>query len=210
MGGRAVLKPSDEPARENRPHHRDYGLVRLEQTPSPPLVACCKEALREYVRGGRARQGGWRQVEQGNFAWASLQNFWCVKDRYLARQDTTYSSFNLVLGRKQDKSEKERKGKRIVRWSDLLEDPKDEVSRWLAGRRPGGEGDTGPASKKVLSFKSPQEGRRTFGFVKPDTVSFEEIKSRLKKVWQDFRPEEEFLTGEQILDDLCHQRGGSP
>ena len=195
IGGKTVFKPSDEPGRENAFHHQDFGLVQYVHDG----WQCNKtlEDIRAYVTNSQ-----WREAPHSyrdnrgmhDFSWASLQNFWCVKGRYLARVSTAESTFNLVVGRKQDKSVKERRGRRVIRWSDLFEDPRDEVSRWLAGRQ--------QESKKVFSFKHPEEGRRTFGFVKPGLVDFDEMKRRLGQVWSGFQSDEEFHTGHKILERL--------
>ncbi len=183
-------------------HHQDFGLVKY--LPGPDGWQCGKtlEDIRAYVTSSH-----WREAPHSyrdnkgmhDFSWASLENFWCVKGRYLARVSTTKSTFNQVVGRKSDKSVKERRGRRVIRWSDLLEDPRDEVSRWLAGSQRQQE------SKKVFSFKHPEERDRTFGFVKPGLVDFEEMKRRLGQVWSDFQPDDEFQTGQQILEQLFSQ-----
>jgi len=194
MGGKTIFKPSDELGRGDQFHHRDLGSVEIEFAQE---WSCAKslDELRNFV------QKGWRKgkhkIDEHDCFWASLTNFWCVKGRYLARQNVQQSSFNLVLGRKQDKSEKERQGRRIIRWSDLLENRDDAVSQWLAGRQ--------QESKKVFSFKNPA---RTFGFINSGVVSFEEIKERLKKAWPDFNAQAEFLTGEQVLKALFSPEGG--
>ena len=155
------------------------------------------EDIRAYVTHNR-----WRtNFDDSAFTWASLQNFWCVKGRYLARQSQDKSSFNAVLGRKQDKSIKETRGRRVIRWSDLLEDQNDAISKWLAGSQ--------QESKKVFSFKHPKDARRTFGFVKPGLVDFDEMKRRLEQVWSDFQAESEFQTGEQILNELFEWEEGA-
>ncbi len=205
IGGKTVFKPSDEQGRENAFHHRDFGLVQYVKGPDGWQCDKTLEDIRAYVTNSH-----WREVphsyqdNQGrthDFSWASLQNFWCVKGRYLARQNTTYSIFNQVVGRKQDKSIKERRGRRVIRWSDLFENRDDNVSRWLAGRQ--------QESKKIFSFKHPTEDGRTFGFVKPNLVDFEEIKRRLGQVWSGFNPETEFSTGDQILGNLLSSIGGN-
>jgi CRISPR-associated protein Cmr1 len=72
------------------------------------------------------------------------------------------------------------------------------IDEWVKGRR--------GVSKKVLSFKEPEEGRRTFGFVKPGTVEFDAIKKRLQeKAWSGL--EAEFRRGEQILEELLRAAG---
>ena len=202
IGGKTVFKPSDEQGRENAFHHRDFGLVQYVQGPDGWQCDKTLEDIRDYVTKGHWREAphSYRdnQGRTHDFSWASLQNFWCVKGRYLARLSTTESTFNLVVGRKQDKSIKERRGRRVIRWSDLLEDPRDEVSRWLAGRQ--------QESKKVFSFKHPEEGGRTFGFVKPGLVDFGEIKRRLKSVWgNDFENNTPFQEGHHILVQLFQQ-----
>lgn len=170
IGGKTVLKPSDEPNQQEGPH-KDFGLVKILSGPS---LNCERSMLEKYVSDTRWR----KQSDDSAFAWASLQNFWCVKGRYLARQDSNRSSFNQVLGRPEAK-----------RNSQTL-------NRWLAGGQ--------QESKKVFSFKKPP---RTFGFVKPRLVDFGDIKERLQGVWQNFDSDKEFLTGEQILQQLLRWEG---
>ncbi len=177
-------------------HHQDFGLIRIEK-PLNAISSCTYEQLIYYVKQEHWRKNSPIKHQNKNYeseyAWASLKNFWCVKGRYLARQDEEKSTFNQVVGRKQDKSIKEKRGRQVIRWSDLLENPSDEISRWLAGRQ--------QESKKVFSFKDPA---RTFGFIKPGLIGFEEMRSRLRGVWQNqgFNAGTEFKTGEQILNDL--------
>jgi CRISPR-associated protein Cmr1 len=73
-----------------------------------------------------------------------------------------------------------------------------QLDEWLAGSR--------GVSKKVFSFKEPEEACRTFGFVEPGTVDFCAIKNRLKNAWTDLR-DDEFIPGEQILERLLSRRG---
>ncbi|MGQ9712918.1 MAG: type III-B CRISPR module RAMP protein Cmr1 [Desulfotomaculales bacterium] len=183
IGGRTVFKPSDEKDRAGELHHRDFGLIQIVWSPG---VRETREEIRKYLT-----QQNWRRVDHGDFAWASLQNFWCVKGKYLTRQAADRSTFNQVLGRQQNKAIKETKGKRVVRWSDLMEDNQDRVSRWLSGRQ--------QESKKVFSFKA--DGGRTFGFVKPGLVDLDQMKDRLRSAWPDLQ-DDEFLTGDRILGIL--------
>ncbi len=185
IGGKTVYKPSSEPGREKAVHHQDYGLVEIMRQPSPTPVTI--EALEGYVR-----KGSWRAVDHNEYVWASLRHFWSVKGRYLCRKSTTESGYNRVLGRVEDKTciEKDRRGLCIKRKSDHLSDPSDSVACWLAGRQ--------QESKKVFSFKNPG---RTFGFVKPDTVSYEQMEDRLRQVWTGLK-DDDFLRGAQILEKL--------
>jgi len=176
IGGKTIFKPSDEKNRQNEFHHLDFGLAKIEFSEESPCHNLNLDKIRGYVTDRK-----WRSGSHKDYSWASLQHFWCVNGRYLARQDDQTSTFNQVLGRKQPK-----------RQGQYLED-QGESSRWLAGSQ--------QESKKVSSFKSPDKGR-TFGFVKPGTVDFDEIKKRLKQVWSDFDPEKEFMTGVQILKDI--------
>jgi len=178
MGGKTVLKPSDEAARATRPHHRDYGLVEIERRPVIEPVPHTQ--LASYVGDQH-----WRRPPQGEFAWASLSNFWCVNGRYLARKTAYQSTFNKVLGRKEPKTQ-----------AQQLEAVNRPVSAWLAGRQ--------QESKKVFSFKDPP---RTFGFVHPDRITFAQMQERLEGVWGTLRPGE-FMTGQAILEELVRERGG--
>ena len=81
------------------------------------------------------------------------------------------------------------------RAQDLWQD--NDTNLWLAGSQ--------QESKKVFSFKEPEEARRTFGFIKPGLVDSAEMKRRLGQVWQDFNPDEEFLTSEHIIGQLFLQ-----
>ena len=176
-------------------HHMDLGLVRYDGIIKPENWKCTKslDDLKRYVSGFPWRQAPHayrdREGREHDHSWASLQNFWCVKGRYLARQDSDRSSFNRVIGRRMEKN----------RAQQLFRDTA--TNRWLAGRQ--------QESKKVFSFKHPEEAMRTFGFVKPGTVDFEEMKNRLAQVWENFDPDKEFLTGEQILNNLFQSWGGS-
>ena len=169
IGGRTVFKPSDESSRENEPHHKDFGLIAIVS--SPPSVQTPHDNLKKYL-------SQWQKLDHGDFAWASLRHFWCVKERYLARKNNDESTFNRVLGRQEAKKQGQ----------DLL-NPAKERDQWLAGSQ--------RVSKKVFSFKEPE---RTFGFVKPGVIDFEEMKERLEDVWgQDGW---QFLTGDAILEQL--------
>jgi len=198
IGGKTVLKPSDEPTRAQEPHHQDYGLIAIAQRPiNRPMT---KEALQRYV------VSDWRSLDHGDFGWASVENFWCVGSRFVTRNSARSSTFNSVLGRDQRKTctdcgnihnatakcPKTRKPPR--RHSDRS--PSAQPERWLAGGR--------AESKKVFSFKSPS---RTFGFVKPDLLTLDDMRKRLKYVWQDLK-NEEFLTGPTILDRLLVEAKG--
>ena len=168
-------------------HHQDFGLIEIEK--SSDNFSCERERLEAYVQDNRWH----KQFDHSTFAWASLKNFWCVKGEYLARQGANISTFNAVVGRKQDKSVKERRGRKVIRWSDLLARRNDGVSRWLAGSQ--------QESKKVFSFKNPKSAQRTFGFVKPSLLDFNGIQSRLKQVWGDLK-DDEFLYGDLIIEKL--------
>ena len=176
-------------------HHQDFGLITVKEWPQD--IKCALQRVKAYVQQERWR----KNFNDQDFAWASLRNFWFVEGRYLGRESKTISTFNVVVGRKQDKSIKETRGRRVIRWSDLLDDSRDEVSRWLAGSQ--------QESKKVFSFKHPEEARRTFGFVKLGLVDFDEIKRRLRQVWQNFNPDNDFMTGEQIMEELFKQEENS-
>lgn len=204
MGGKTVFKPSDEPKRENQSHHKDYGLISLEK--SPEGLGCSLEKVKAYVRDGK-----WRMdFDDRAFSWASLQHFWFVKGRYLTRQDPGTSTFNAVVRRNPSKRCKDcgqvhlpgqkcpQTQKYPRRHSD--DNPKDPINSWLAGRQ--------QESKKVFSFKYPEEGVRTFGFVKPGLVNFDEMKNRLGQVWLDFDLSTEFIVNEQILEKLFQRQEG--
>ncbi len=190
LGGKTVLKPSDEANRSGLPHHRDYGLVKVEHRLS--VEPRSQAELEGYVRDGR-----WRKPPQRDFAWASLANFWYVNGGYLARQSANQSTFNKVLGRNEPKNQ----GQQLAN--------NDKASRWLAGRQ--------QESKKVFSFKEPP---RTFGFQPPGPERFDgfqppgperfdDIKARLRTAWPDFKGDD-FVTGDVILTRLMTQAGVAP
>jgi CRISPR-associated protein Cmr1 len=184
IGGKTTLKPSDEPGRKGVKHHKDYGLVRIEE--GPELRCCDRETVRVYVS-----KSLWRtDFEDGSFSWATLKNFWYVKGRYLARLSSSKSTFNKVIGRCESKDKSK----------DLCHN--NHANQWLAGKIGESKKDKIGESKKVFSFASPNEGIRTFGFVKPDLVDFREIRQRLLKVWHGFTPDKEFQTGGQLLEKL--------
>lgn len=176
IGGKTIFKPSDEQGKENAVQHRDFGLIAIQECPS--IQSCTQQELEQYVQ----RDEWGRNFNDSTFAWASLKNFWCVKGRYLARKDVNNSSFNKVIGRRNEKKQAQRLSQNTP------------ANCWLAGCR--------QESKKVFSFKNPESARRTFGFVKPGLVDFEEMKNRLGEVWSGFKPDDEFQTAEKILKKL--------
>lgn len=169
MGGKTVFKPTDESSRAGKPHHKDYGLVQMV-TPQQ-YDGTGRDDLGEYL-------SKWRKLNHGEFAWASLQHFWCVNGKSLGREDNNTSTFNKVIGRQEAKNQ-----------GQQLSNRNDGTARWLAGSQ--------QESKKVLSFKAPA---RTFGFVKPDLIDFKAMKERLTNVWGENGWD--FLTGDKIMDQL--------
>jgi CRISPR-associated protein Cmr1 len=160
IGGKTIYKPSDENARQDAAHHRDYGIFSVER--APDIASVDVDKLRSHVGDRR-----WRRVEHDGFAWASLACFWSVTGRYLARQGVNESTFNKVIGRPE---------------------PKGRASQgdsWLAGRR-AGDGQQ-PESKKVFSVKEPP---RTFGFTNRDLLSLDAIKTKLRSAWPDLKDAE--------------------
>ncbi len=172
VGGKTVLKPSDEPNRADALHHLDYGVVSLDS--SPGVAVGDERTLKGYLRQVSQRAAH----DTSNATWASLANFWCVNGRYLTRAKADASTFNRVLGRQEPKQQAQTLASN------------GNADRWLAGSQ--------QESKKVFSFKNPP---RTFGFVLPGTISLDEMKTRLQPAWSDLR-DGEFLTGADVLSKL--------
>ncbi|HON94019.1 MAG TPA: type III-B CRISPR module RAMP protein Cmr1 [Verrucomicrobiota bacterium] len=169
IGGKTVFKLTDESDRASKLHHKDYGLVQM--VTSQQFAEICRDDLEKYL-------SKWRKLNHGEFAWASLQHFWCVNGKYLGRVDNNKSTFNQVLGRQEAKNQ-----------GQQLATQNDGIARWLAGSQ--------QESKKVFSFKNPA---RTFGFVKPDLIDFDAMKERLASVWG--KNGWEFLTGDKVIKQL--------
>lgn len=171
IGGKTVLKPSEQNGRDQ---HKDYGLVQMV-------------TLQQYDGIGRDDLGKylskWRKLNHGEFAWASLQHFWCVNGKYLRREDNNKSTFNHVLGRQEAKSQ-----------GQQLANRNDGTARWLAGSQ--------QESKKVFSFKNPA---RTFGFVKPELINCDAMKQRLTNAWG--QNGWDFLKGDKVIDQLFAGKG---
>jgi len=127
IGGKTVLKPTDEDSRKGKLHHQDYGLVQM--TTSREFAETRRDDLKEYL-------SKWRKLNHGKFTWASLQHFWCVNGKYLGREDNNSSTFNRVLGRREAKNQ-----------GQFLATSNDEIAKWLAGSQ--------RKSKRVFSFKCP-------------------------------------------------------
>lgn len=169
IGGKTVFKPTDEPVREGKLHHKDYGLVQM--ITAQQFAEIRLDDLEKYL-------AKWRNLSHDEFAWASLQHFWCVNGKYLARVDNNTSTFNRVLGRQEAKNQ-----------GQQLANRNDGTARWLAGSQ--------QESKKVFSFKNPA---RTFGFVKPGLIDFNAMEQRLTNAWGNSGWD--FLTGDKIIDQL--------
>jgi CRISPR-associated protein Cmr1 len=201
IGGRTVFKPSDERRRENMPQHKDYGLIEITSWPD---IKVEERQLRSYLK-----QSHWRNMDHGDYAWASLDNFWCANGKHLARQNKDDSNFNRVLGRDERKTCKicgdihdppnkcPKNNRYPHRHSENLIN-KNRTNQWIAGDK--------QESKKVFSFRHPQ---RTFGFVNPEVIDFSEMKKRLRKAWPDLK-DDEFHQGSDLLNDLIRSPGGAP
>lgn len=203
IGGKTVYKPTEETPRQSQQHHQDLGLVKL--VPSTPGCPFQEGELRRYVSLPE-----WRKPNQADFAWVSLQHFWCVPAKHLSREDPDRSSFNRVLGRHESKKCRDcghvhnppqkcpKTNKHPRRYSD--QNPTSDLEKWLAGGR--------AESKKVFSFKDPGSARRTFGFAQ-SANKLDEMKQRLRdRAWKDLK-DDEFLTGTKILQELLGQGGAS-
>ncbi|MBU4478317.1 MAG: type III-B CRISPR module RAMP protein Cmr1 [Candidatus Omnitrophica bacterium] len=160
VGGKTVLKPSDEPDRAGREQHKDYGLIKLEKIPFPEKSDIGQ--LKAYL-------SKWREVNHNGFEWASLRNFWYVTGTYLTRKDNNSSTFNKVLGRKEPKHQ----GQQITNGNNV-------INQWLAGKQ--------QESKKVFSFKNPV--RTFGFVNPKLKIDFSEMKRRLTTVWPDFKDEQ--------------------
>lgn len=171
IGGKTVFKPTDETSRVYEKHHRDYGLLRIIQFPQVKRME--RADLETYL-------SKWRKLDHDKFAWASLQHFWCVTGKYLARQNANICTFNRVIGRPEPKQQSAQN------------------DSWIAGRRPDRKNNIDPESKKVFSFKRPA---RTFGFVNPNKkIEFDTIKQKLISVWG--QNGWDYLTGDKIINQL--------
>lgn len=170
IGGKTVFKPTDEESRTEKLHHQDFGLVQMSS--SRQFAEIRRNDLETYL-------SQWKRLNHGEFAWASLRHFWCVNGQTLTRQDNNTSSSNRVIKRPEPKQKSSQN------------------DSWLAGYRPNPRMKIEAESKKVFSFKDPA---RTFGFVKPALIEFEEMRERLIGVWgQDGW---KFITGDAILKEL--------
>jgi CRISPR-associated protein Cmr1 len=174
IGGKTVFKPTDESSRASKLHHKDYGLVQM-LTPQQ-YDGTGRDDLGKYL-------SKWRKLNHGEFAWASLEHFWCVNGKYLRREDNNKSTFNQVLGRQEAKNQ-----------GQQLATRNDGIAGWLAGSQ--------QESKKVFSFKDPA---RTFGFVKPGLIDFNIMKGRLTNAWG--QNGWDFLAGDKIIDQLFAGKG---
>ncbi len=111
IGGKTVFKPSDEQNRQNERHHQDFGLVAIE--PHPGGLNCSQEAVKAYVSVNNPR---WRTgFHDEDFSWASLQNFWCVKERYLAREIARHRVLSIALWA--GTRTKHQTRRKVIRWT---------------------------------------------------------------------------------------------
>lgn len=207
IGGKTVFKPTDESIRAKEIHHHDYGIVNIVNVDLPLITRPDFSAAKaeEYVCEERWRKPA-PKMEEADFSWASLKHFWFVSGKTLSRENTSQSSYNKVLGRKESKrccdcekihnppSKCPQTKRHPKRESEQLINGSDQVARWLAGSQ--------QESKKVFSFKNPA---RTFGFVKPGLIDFDTMKQRLANAWG---PNGwNFLNGDEIISQLFAGKG---
>jgi CRISPR-associated protein Cmr1 len=191
LGGKTVLKPTDEQHRQNEFHHQDFGLVRWNAS----ATTHTRQQLASYA-------SAWTEKPTvSGAAWASCRNMWFVDENYLARQSASASTFNEVLGRDQRKTCRDcgavhlppskcpKTNKHPKRFSDAK--PSSPAHVWLAG----GIGE----SKKVFSFKTPA---RTFGFVQ-QTSEFGLMRDTLRSIWSQLATSNDwFVSGDDLLSRL--------
>ena len=189
LGGRTVWKPSDEFGRAMVIHHKDYGLTKM--CSSPLLEKVSIDEIDKLLIDTK-----FLQLSNKERFWASLKNFWCVEGRYLRRETDANSSYNRVLGRREKKSD-----------AQQLQDKQNMIDAWLAGVQENHNlKEAKKISKKVFSFKEPT---RTFGFINPLLeLNYEQMRKRLRQEWCDMK-DEEFLTGDKILQGLFSEEGNT-
>lgn len=205
IGGKTVLKPTNEDSRAKEFHHQDFGIVKIVKV-DPPITSPNVTEVKQYIYNYDERWGKpGPKVKDGDFSWSSLKCFWFVGGKTLTRENGGSSSFNKVLGRKDSKAcrdcghvhnppEKCPQTKRHPkRESEQLVNGGDQVSKWLAGSQ--------QESKKVFSFKNPA---RTFGFVKPGLIDFNAMKQRLTNAWG--QNGWDLLTGDKIIGQLFAEK----
>lgn len=95
IGGKTVFKPSEQ---NKKVYHNDYGLIKLEES-QEFTERLSPDKLEDYLSKWKGPK-----IDDGEFAWASLQNFWFVEGKYLTRKNTTESTFNRVIGREEQKN----------------------------------------------------------------------------------------------------------
>jgi CRISPR-associated protein Cmr1 len=176
IGGRTVLKPSNEKTRKDKKQHKDYGLVKVIST-VPSKIRMKRAEIERYIVNSYDNSA---TRNSNQYSWASLKYFWFVDEKTLSRNSSSKSNYNRVLGRGEDKNNTEY-------------GQNDKQSEWLSGSR-------GKSSKKIFSFK---KYARTFGFVNPDPLidlGYDEIRKRLQGVWG--KNEWEFIKGNEIIDKL--------
>jgi len=108
IGGKTIFKPSKEPQRQKAFHHQDFGLVRITPTSEDRPEIQNLATAKAYITDKKWRSGNHSYRDKKgyhDYSWASLQNFWCVKGHYLARENAQNSPYNQVLGRKQPKQQ---------------------------------------------------------------------------------------------------------
>lgn len=208
IGGKTVYKPSIQQKREDKEHHKDFGIIQMintnkynensylhmasSKTLTPEDISNKLEECRKLI-SSYCKSYPYENKDKKYF-WASLKNLWFLKNKYLTRVDDNTCIFNEVIERNQ--------GKRHDRNEDS----------WLAGKM-AIKNKVDTESKKVFSFKSTP---RTFGFINPDgsekdRITFESIKDRLQEIkWEKTQQTKfcdlELITGSQIIDMLFHKR----
>ena len=77
IGGKTILKPSEDPRKNVKPHHMDYGLIELVN--SFPEGLWNRRALEAYLRND------FRKCS--NREWPNLRCFWFVQGKTLTRRE---------------------------------------------------------------------------------------------------------------------------
>ncbi len=191
LGGRTTFKPSEIAAKNEKPHHKDLGIVaRGANSDVPDQPVRVRKEIEEYL-------DLFSTNKRNDDMWPDLRNFWFIKGRHLNRLQ-----HNNIVGRTS---------------TGVYSNPSDRsvfLGGFIAQQKQGFPRptrdlyvDDNAASKKIFSFHGQRSDRgvqRCFGYVR-NAEELRLIRSLLIQAIPQLR-DDEITTGEVLLDRFLEER----
>ena len=85
IGGRTTFKPSEKSQKNNKLHHKDFGLIVRDDNSSLPTKKISQIDIHEYFEP--FKETSKENNKENNVEWPNMKYFWFVKGDYIKRNE---------------------------------------------------------------------------------------------------------------------------